>query len=142
MVKKNNKLLPLLAQEKTILKYFPESKTAIVGKKLIWKGYLQPTPFSKKYEIKINYEAGKISIYVLNPKLDICEGQKKLPHIYNAKKQQLCLFFKEWNGGMFIIDTIIPWTSEWLYFYEIWLVNGGIWLGGGTTHNNTIPKKQ
>jgi hypothetical protein len=27
--------------------------------------------------------------------------------------------------------TVIPWISEWLYFYELWLVTGE-WLGGGT----------
>ncbi|MYD87819.1 MAG: hypothetical protein F4018_15215 [Acidobacteria bacterium] len=27
---------------------------------------------------------------------------------------------------------IVPWTSEWLACYEIWLATGK-WLGGGTT---------
>jgi len=26
--------------------------------------------------------------------------------------------------------TILPWTSLWLHFYEIWLVTG-VWHGGG-----------
>ena len=30
-----------------------------------------------------------------------------------------------------IADTIIPWTSEWLFFYELWLATGGEWLGEG-----------
>jgi hypothetical protein len=29
-----------------------------------------------------------------------------------------------------IADTIIPWTSEWLFFYELWLASGE-WHGGG-----------
>ena len=29
-----------------------------------------------------------------------------------------------------ISNTIIPWTIEWLYFYELWLATGE-WLGGG-----------
>ena len=38
----------------------------------------------------------------------------------------------EFNYSLRIIDTIIPWTQEWLYFYEIWLLTGE-WRGGGHT---------
>jgi hypothetical protein len=31
---------------------------------------------------------------------------------------------------MSIAETIIPWTSEWLYFYELWVFTGE-WHGGG-----------
>ena len=31
---------------------------------------------------------------------------------------------------MWIADTILPWTSLWLYFYELWHATGQ-WLGGG-----------
>jgi hypothetical protein len=31
---------------------------------------------------------------------------------------------------MLIVDTTIPWTSEWLINYEIWLPTGD-WHGGG-----------
>lgn len=30
---------------------------------------------------------------------------------------------------MLLVETIVPWTSEWLYFYEIWLVTGE-WYAG------------
>lgn len=31
---------------------------------------------------------------------------------------------------MRIANTILPWTSLWLYYYEIWLGTGK-WEGGG-----------
>ncbi|MDY0295864.1 MAG: hypothetical protein RB296_00975 [Acidobacteriota bacterium] len=31
---------------------------------------------------------------------------------------------------MIIAKTIVPWASEWLIFYELWLATGE-WLGGG-----------
>lgn len=35
-----------------------------------------------------------------------------------------------WTGDMLIADTIVPWTCEWLIYYEIWLAIGE-WYGGG-----------
>ena len=37
---------------------------------------------------------------------------------------------KEWDKTKFIAETIIPWTSEWLLHYEIWVATG-TWHGGG-----------
>lgn len=31
---------------------------------------------------------------------------------------------------MYLNATIIPWTSEWLFNYEVWLATGE-WRGGG-----------
>jgi hypothetical protein len=39
-----------------------------------------------------------------------------------------------------IIDTIIPWTSEWLLHYECWLATGK-WHGGGIHHETEIEKQ-
>ena len=34
------------------------------------------------------------------------------------------------NPRMLIANTTLPWTAEWLFFYELWLVTGE-WDGGG-----------
>jgi hypothetical protein len=39
-----------------------------------------------------------------------------------------------YDGRTFIADTIIPWTAEWLYFYEKWLEDG-IWWGHEAPHS-------
>ena len=36
----------------------------------------------------------------------------------------------EWAERMLIAEIIVPWISEWLLHYEIWLVTGE-WHGGG-----------
>src|SRR5262245_50222071 len=45
----------------------------------------------------------------------------------------LCLFLgnREWHQSIPIADTLVPWASEWLLFYELWLATGGQWLGEG-----------
>ena len=53
----------------------------------------------------------------------------------SIRDSSLCLHVPEdWNSGLFIADSIVPWTYEWLYFYEIWLATGE-WCGGGTEHS-------
>ena len=98
---------------------------------------VRPTPISSEYVLKVVFEQKSIasfSVYVDCPKpLKLAVGKDKLPHVYDGKKQKLCLYHpkkKEWNSTMLLSRTAIPWAVEWLYFYEIWLCTGE-WLGGG-----------
>jgi hypothetical protein len=95
---------------------------------------LRPDLFSKEYEVKIVYETYKpISVYIVNEVLEIAENRNKLPHVYNNKLQKICLYAKDggrWDSSKSIVSTIIPWASEWLFYYELWLIDG-IWQGGG-----------
>lgn len=145
---KNNQTvnnIPLYVQEQTLKKCFPTSYTQRFEKKefLSWKGKIRPSTLSNEYTILIKLQKKKIEVFVIEPKkLMLFSSETKLPHVYSTKKQILCLFYpdgKQWNRGKLIVNSIIPWTSEWLYFYEIWLITGE-WLGGGTVHqklNNT-----
>lgn len=36
----------------------------------------------------------------------------------------------EWTSEMPLAETIIPWASLWLFYFEDWLVTNG-WKGGG-----------
>ncbi len=133
------KEISLVVQELTIKHLFPDSTIKrSANKSLIWVGQLRPTPLSKLYSIKIKLEKGKVEVFVIEPvKLERYPGKTLLPHVYSTPKQKLCLYFpdgKEWNKGKLLVDTIIPWASEWLYFYEIWLITGN-WFGGGTEHD-------
>lgn len=48
---------------------------------------------------------------------------KSLPHVFSDGT--LCLHEPgEWTDGMYIADTTVPWTAEWLANYEIWLATG------------------
>lgn len=65
-------------------------------------------------------------------KLPLCEGEKKLLHVYDADEQHLCIYHRlpeEWNASHKITE-IVPWVSEWFDYYENWLVIAK-WLEGG-----------
>lgn len=97
---------------------------------LIILGKIKPTPLSCYYKVRIEYKIGnRPNIFIVSPQLRF--NNIKIPHTY--KDNELCLFYpkyKEWTKYDYISDKIIPWISEWLYFYEIWCITGS-WVGGG-----------
>lgn len=104
---------------------------------LHWIGSIQPLPCSPEYMVQINYQSDKYpETKVLSPKLE--KGDKeRLPHVYS--KDGLCLFmpkYREWKPIMSIARTIVPWTSLWLFYYEIWKATGE-WRGGGIHPGNS-----
>lgn len=133
MIKKSG--ISLTLQALKLKSYFPNSKNTISSSTLYWKGFLQPTFLSDKYLIRVVYKLeNHPNVFVLDPNLLVLpNGVNKLMHVYNSEKQHLCIYYKkakEWDKTQFIADTIIPWTSEWLFHYEIW-VSTGVWHGGG-----------
>jgi len=51
----------------------------------------------------------------------------------------LCLCYPmEWDAGQLIARTIIPWASEWLLHFEIFVASGR-WHGGG--HEPAVPRR-
>ncbi|MCY4160578.1 MAG: hypothetical protein OXE77_01800 [Flavobacteriaceae bacterium] len=132
---KRKKGLPSIAQLKKIQGDFPNVKIVKQTRDSFQiELQLQPSPISLKYDIRITYEKNeRVKVFVINERLKIAPNREKLPHVYDGGKQQLCLYSsskKEWNGFKPIADTIIPWTSEWLFYYELWLLSGQ-WYGGG-----------
>lgn len=132
-----NKPISVFAQGGMLRDYFPDSILKIYrfGKKMIWEGMLQPSELSLNYDIRIEYNIGEHpDVYVIKPKpLLLAKDATKLPHVYDHEKQHICIYHRrmnEWNDRKMIAKTIIPWTSEWLLHYEIWVVTG-IWHGGG-----------
>lgn len=130
-------------QQLAVLKRdFPHGKSQIINHNTIqWKGILKSSPIGDEYKVKLTYELGKSpNVFVLEPSpLKLAEGKKFLPHVYDTKKQRLCLYYpdgKEWNSSKPLTQTVMIWAIEWLYFYELWLITGE-WLGGGTVHGET-----
>ena len=98
--------------------------------RLVWLGELTPAEYTATYEVLIDHQIGKAPlVYVAPPRLQLLDGQA-LPHVYPLNT--LCLFLgnREWHQSISIADTLVPWASEWLLFYELWLTTGD-WLGGG-----------
>ena len=97
-------------------------------------GVLQPTPYSDRYTIQLEYrDRRRPKVSVLQPKLRLAPGKTRLPHVFRA--DDLCLHLPgEWRPEMRISEYIVPWISLWLFFYETWLITGE-WLGGGHEPN-------
>jgi hypothetical protein len=105
-------------------------------------GEVKPTPLSTSYKVGITYTIGqKPIIRVLEPKLKSKDG--KIPHTYDSV-DTLCLYYpkyKEWTKFDYISETIIPWISLWLFYYEVWLITDK-WLGGGIHPEPSKKKKK
>ncbi len=95
-----------------------------------WRGILQPTEVSRQYEVAVSYRLGLIpEVRVQKPKLP-----PKAPHTYTDGT--LCLYYPsdwQWHGQRIIAHTIIPWTADWLFYYELWL-DTGEWHGPEVSH--------
>ena len=126
--------ITLANQDGWIQSYFPNFKLEPIRNRnaYVWKGTLQPTPFSEIYTIKIKYTFRRApKIYVLSPTLKSFDGKTRIPHTYESNRP--CVYLPrsgEWTDQKLIAETIIPWTSLWLFYYEVWLSTGE-WLGGG-----------
>lgn len=108
---------------------FPKAKTKLSPTQLVWTAPIQPTPGSREYIVRITYALRKIPLVrVVKPELEARPGEE-LPHTYGDGS--LCLHKREeWMPDMLIVESTLPWTAEWLFFYEIWRSTGE-WLGGG-----------
>lgn len=100
---------------------------------------LKPTDVSIDYKIRLVARQGNkgVDIFVVEPRIDLYENGKKVPHLYS--NGSLCLYYpkyQEWDYSDSWAETLIPWVSLWLFYYEIWKDTGS-WLGGGTHGTGT-----
>lgn len=106
-----------------------------------WRGTLQPLEASPEYEIKISWRPPKAPrTWVVAPQL-----HPNAPHLYEEEDRALCLYDpkdpkdQRWTPRRYISQTIVPWTSFWLAFYEYWLQTGE-WYGPEAPHTGR-PKR-
>lgn len=111
----------------------PQFECAIVsrsgGKVLVCRGLLRPTLISDEYRARIEYVTRlKPKIWIESPALERRRPDERIPHTYADDRP--CLFKEDFRSDMAIAQTIVPWLSLWLVFYESWRVTGE-WQGGG-----------
>lgn len=119
-----------LAQQAFALRAaFPEARAELSPKRLMWRGMITPTPLSRSYRVGITYRIRQYpKVRVLAPTLETRPGES-IPHLFSSGN--LCLHLDdEWSPDLLIVETTVPWTSEWLLNYELWLGTGS-WYGGG-----------
>lgn len=132
---------------------FPTGKGTICDHDLSlhWQGELQPSPFSRTYQVGIQYKRGRFPrTFVYQPNLDQLADGNSIPHTFSQSpsRTELCLFWpgktkreqSEWNRYMTLASSIVPWASMWLYYFEQWLATGE-WYGGGY-HDDEIRLDQ
>jgi hypothetical protein len=118
-----------VAQQALCLKReFPEATLAVKAGQLLCRHTLKPTPLSRGYRVQLTYRVGGIPKVRVLDELQRRQGET-LPHVYGD--ETLCLHERDdWSGHMWIATTTVPWISEWLMYYELWLPDGE-WYGGG-----------
>jgi hypothetical protein len=106
-------------------------------------GLLRPGLLFAVYRVEVQYsDHGVPEVFVLEPGLVALHGP--IPHTYAPKpprhpRRSLCLYTGKWHPCDRISDTIVPWTAEWLAYYEVWLATGE-WLGGGGQPSSRLPR--
>lgn len=124
----------------------PESRISFSGRQLQVRVGISPGQFGRLYDCLLTVKPDGVQpdVIVLAPDLLTLAGGQKIPHTYmhEGKGTRLCLWWpkgREWIPQMKLADTFIPWTAEWLHFFELWLKTGE-WLGGGE-HPSTAPRR-
>lgn len=105
---------------------------AFERKTMSWYGTLQPTDESPDYRIKVTYRIPRSpQVWVMRPSID-----PEAKHRYDDRS--LCLHYPkddDWQPGFFLAKTILPWTAEWLYYYEVWQIDPERrWFGPEAPH--------
>jgi len=115
---------------------YPNSKICFDKISFTWSACVKPTSLSNVYNVVIKYSLrGSPEVWVKGDNLEKIDAID-FPHIYETDKERnmvrICLYLpgQDWDKSKYISSTIVPWTVEWLYFYEVWLATGK-WCGGG-----------
>jgi hypothetical protein len=118
------------------------------GRELIYAFHAQPGPFGRIYDCRLHIrpDSTRPEMIVVDPNLDELAGGDSLPHTYKytGKGVKLCLWWpkrREWMPRMSLADTYIPWTFEWLDYFEEWLITKE-WSGGGVHPDPKVKRWQ
>jgi hypothetical protein len=99
-----------------------------------WRFSATPSPIGRDYNIRIEFEQdGRPEIFVDVPDLHVLAKGRRIPHLYQQKPPRLCLYLPktcEWQSWMRLDQTIVPWVTLWLFYFEEWLASDE-WKGGG-----------
>lgn len=94
--------------------------------RLCWRGELSPAEYARKYTVQLDYLRNKPpEVHVCEPNLTALAAGRKLPHVYDQEKQELCLYFPGcgyWTPDKSLASTVMLWASLWLFHFELWLV--------------------
>ena len=134
---KADKYRKVVTEQMLIRDKFPFLHSRISGLELTCRGWIQPTEQSRSYRVEIRYLPWDSPVVrVIEPKIEFTPGA----HMYH--NDTLCLYdWREqpWQKNWHLHETIIPWTAEWLVFYELWILTGK-WRGKSAVHGQPKPE--
>jgi hypothetical protein len=103
-----------------------------------WEGFLQPTPASKSYRVRIQYKLNDMPKVTL-PDETLLENT---PHTYGGVR--LCIYHWDgigaWRPDLPISHHLVPMIAHWLWCYEFWQITGR-WPGEEYPHGDR-PKEE
>lgn len=57
-----------------------------------------------------------------------------MPHKFGCEERppriHVCLQYGDWSTDQLFTETVMPWCSEWILHFEIWMTTSD-WHGGG-----------
>ncbi len=124
---------------------------------ILWRGTL--SPYARAYDVQVlycaislalaNIVANNVHVEVIEPPLGRRPSRPEvpIPHIWPNRlfpvRPRLCLHVDgEWAPSMYIADSIIPWTIEWLAAYEGWRATGTWYAGGHGSERENLPARR
>jgi hypothetical protein len=128
----------VVLEQALLRKSFPFLNLRIHGLELTCRGRIRPADGCFLYRVELQYSSGvPPAVRIIEPKI---ESNSQI-HMY--RDGTLCLYDwrnQPWNDQWHLSETIIPWTAEWLVFYELFLATNK-WLGPSATHGpkTTLP---
>jgi hypothetical protein len=108
----------------------------------IWEGDIQPLSTSYKIrvtdqrgvddgEMIIPFEFRQVTVKAPQLTRRVNDPSRPIPHLYGPDDDPrgacLCLFYPdgdEWTRYMLLAESVLPWTAEWLFYYEMWPPTG------------------
>lgn len=132
--------VPTLAQRALELRRMalPGATVRFVGgRELQFRFSVTPGRFGRDYGclLRMRPDSRAPEMFVMSPDLQALAGSGPIPHVYrhNGAGVLLCLWWpkrREWVPQLKLTETFIPWTEEWLWYFEDWLTTRD-WAGGG-----------
>jgi hypothetical protein len=111
-----------------------EGKGNVKCNRLYWWTSIRPSPLSRAYKIRIVFQpCHSLEICVLSPPLKSLVNARRIPHLYDQKKEKLCLYLpgtRELDFTLPLSQQLLPWAALWFFYFEEWLESNE-WKGGG-----------
>jgi len=113
---------------------YPDGTGTLRNDRLVWRHWLQPTPLSRRYRLRLIFILRNSPVTIIEePCLSELAAGRRIPHLYEEKPARLCLYqpaYEEWSSAKRLSETIVPWATLWLFYFEDWM-SSNEWRGGG-----------